>query len=403
MSSDLLAGVYRNADEIGTIVKTETGTAFHFAADYQQSSIPGGGVSFTMPYRKDPQVFAGRAIHSFFTNMLPEGRRLTALKERNKISFDDDLSLLLASGPDTVGDISIVRPGGDPFAPQAIVDVLNLENADFRVAAEQSIGGKVTEPSVPGVMDKVSAGMISLPIRSRRKREYYILKLNPPDKPTLIENEHACMTFARACGLTVAETRLVVDKRGVPGLLVRRFDRVAAKPHPIKLHVEDACQFCSRYPADKYDLTMSEIATGLMQFSSAPKVELLRLLELYVFSYLVCNGDMHAKNISLLTSADGVTRLSPAYDLVCTLVYQDDKMALKLDGRDDNFNGRDIVQFGLRFGIPEAATRDMILRLVSALGKYKSQFDALPFTAKEKLHFEQVHAQRLQRVVQFQS
>ena len=40
---------------------------------------------------------------------------------------------------------------------------------------------------------------------------------------------------------------------------------------------------------------------------------------------------MHLKNFSLLTNEDGITRLTPAYDLVCTrLVIPDHQLALPL-------------------------------------------------------------------------
>lgn len=40
-----------------------------------------------------------------------------------------------------------------------------------------------------------------------------------------------------------------------------------------------------------------------------------------VFNLLVGNGDNHLKNISFRVDADGV-RLAPAYDLLCTAVYE---------------------------------------------------------------------------------
>jgi serine/threonine-protein kinase HipA len=86
------------------------------------------------------------------------------------------------------------------------------------------------------------------------------------------------------------------------------------------LHQEDACQFLNRYPADKYRLSLREVADGLMELTTAPQIEILNLLRQYVFSYLIGNGDMHAKNISLQTLEDGTITLTPLYDLICTAI-----------------------------------------------------------------------------------
>jgi serine/threonine protein kinase HipA of HipAB toxin-antitoxin module len=55
------------------------------------------------------------AVPPFFAGLLPEGRRLSALRAAVKSSGDDELSLLLAVGGDTVGDIEILPEGADLF------------------------------------------------------------------------------------------------------------------------------------------------------------------------------------------------------------------------------------------------------------------------------------------------
>lgn len=55
-----------------------------------------------------------------------------------------------------------------------------------------------------------------------------ILTLTPPTGfPRLSESEHFFMRMAAACGLQVAETRLLHDTDGRSALLVARFDRDA--------------------------------------------------------------------------------------------------------------------------------------------------------------------------------
>ena len=154
------------------------------------------------------------------------------------------------------------------------------------------MGSPKSEPTLPGVQEKVSASTISFPLRLSG-RSAAILKLNPKDKPRLVENEAFFMQMAKSCGLEVAPTRLVHDRFDRPGLVVERFDRLWRKDEKrlSRVHQEDACQFLDRYPADKYRLTCAEIAGALLQLCVAPLPELARFIELVAFSYLIANGD----------------------------------------------------------------------------------------------------------------
>ena len=92
-----------------------------------------------------------------------------------------------------------------------------------------------------GVQDKLSPSVISFPFATRGQR--WLLKLNPSDKPPLVENESFFMTMTAACGLEVAKTHLVKDRDGASGLLVSRFDRRREGRQWRGVHQEDACQF----------------------------------------------------------------------------------------------------------------------------------------------------------------
>lgn len=69
--------------------------------------------------------------------------------------------------------------------------------------------------SIPGVQDKVSPQMISVPVSDNFSHS--ILKLNPADYPGLVENEFAHLEAARKLGLPVAKARMVRDKSGESG------------------------------------------------------------------------------------------------------------------------------------------------------------------------------------------
>lgn len=215
--------------------------------------------------------------------------------------------------------------------------------------------------------------MITFPLKIAQKQKSYILKLNPKDKNTLIQNKHKCLKLAQKCGIKTNCSKIVFDKKNNAGLLIERFDRRYRDSHShVKIHQEDACQFLDRYPADKYRLSLKEICQGIQNLATAPLIEILKLIELYIFSYLIGNGDLHAKNISLQTD-DKTKRvqLTPAYDLICTFLYNDQHMALKMDGRDDQFKRRHFVDFAKRFDINEKSVNKVINDLLNLLEKNK--------------------------------
>jgi serine/threonine-protein kinase HipA len=381
------ADVYRGVTLAGRIERTKHGSVFEYDAGYLRAPASGErGIAFNLPYAARRFETVGVNLHTFFAGLLPEGLRLNALVKRVKTSPDDLLSLLIAAGADCVGDISVVKSGGPVGPTSPSIDVEKLDELSFAKVLERTLRVP-RELGIPGVQEKVSAGVISVPVRGTRARAY-LLKMTPRDAPRLVENEHFFMTMARACKIETAEVRLVRDREGASGLLVTRFDRVAGGGG--KLHQEDACQLLDRYPADKYRLTAREVMEAL-SVCSAPIVAGARLLRLWAFSYLIGNGDLHGKNVSVQTMG-GLTQLTPAYDVLTTLPYGDTHMALKIDGRDAKLDRAAFVRFGERFDVPRAATETMLDELVELSG---------PFVARVgEIGWDDKTTNRLARVIE---
>ena len=71
-------------------------------------------IATTLPVTTTPVTTLGGAVPAFFAGLLPEGRRLSALRQGVKTSADDELSLLLGVGGDTIGDVRVVPAGASP-------------------------------------------------------------------------------------------------------------------------------------------------------------------------------------------------------------------------------------------------------------------------------------------------
>jgi serine/threonine-protein kinase HipA len=79
--------------------------------------------------------------------------------------------------------------------------------------------------ALAGVQDKASARMISVPLGRAGKR--YILKVDPPEFPYVVQNEAYFIRRAALARFPVVGAAIVHDATGRAGLLVERFDRVS--------------------------------------------------------------------------------------------------------------------------------------------------------------------------------
>lgn len=197
----------------------------------------------------------------------------------------------------------------------------------------------------------------------------YLLKPQSPKYRNVPENEHLTMCLARCCGLRTAEAVLVALDDGQLAYVTRRFDRTEGDP-PGKRAQFDFCQLLGLQPEQKYQRTAEECVEVIRQFSSDVEEDLRRLFRLLVFGYWVGNGDLHLKNLSLLEEDAGV-RLAPAYDLVCTWIYDDRRLALYVNGCDRDVKWPDWLALaragGLGEGEAEAIADDVLAREEDAL------------------------------------
>lgn len=201
--------------------------------------------------------------------------------------------------------------------------------------------------SVTGVQKKMSLDILD--VLSPR---FTIMNLNAPfilkpptsEYPFLPEIEDLTMHLAQIIGLPTAKHTLIRLKSGELAYITRRFDRERGQ----KYAMEDMCQLSGKLSENKYWGSMEQIGKIIRLYASFPEVELMKLYELTLFCFLTGNADMHLKNFSLLTQANGHTILAPAYDLVATaLLMPNDKeeLALTLNGKKRKFNGQDFDTF----------------------------------------------------------
>lgn len=193
--------------------------------------------------------------------------------------------------------------------------------------------------------------------------------------------EWQSLTLGAATGFQVPSMALIQMPDGMPAaLLVERFDIRTSREDRRLLAMEDFASVLGVPPEAKYDGTIERIARALRPLSTAPDEDMLLLLKRALFAWLIADGDMHLKNLALLKIAEpgshqfGTVRMAPLYDGVTTRVFpnlEGDRMALKLNGKDDRLRRADFRALAATMGIramdAETVISDMASRLRAGL------------------------------------
>ena len=377
------ADVYKGDQLAGYLIRTSEGVCFEYTHDY----IAGmnDAVASTLPVLATPYVTGAGAVPAFFAGLLPEGARLLAVVAAVKTSPDDELSLLIAVGEDAVGDVFVVPHGSEPAAKPRTLPATPGESS-FSELFVQSIDPSVTEldHALPGVQNKLSDALMSFPLTGVSGPA--ILKLGSTAYPRLVENEAFCLSLAKHAGLSVPRFEVIKDRDGVSGLLVERFDRRVKAGEGVNSSVqriaqEDACQLLNRWPADKYRVSINDIAKRLVEVTSSREATIMDLVEQLAFSWIIGNGDMHAKNYSVQwLQEERLVVPTPVYDVVSTIPYPlDQHMALKLDGRNANLRGRFLVEFAARFGVPKSMSQRKLNKLSNRVAQHIDDASVIGF------------------------
>ena len=351
------ADVFCGNQRAGQLRRREEHIEFSYLPDYL--SMGGRAAAVTLPLREEPYRSLGGMVPAFFAGLLPEGVRLQAVIEAVNTSPDDELSLLLAVGGDTVGAVTVVPEGGQPRDPTPEPEAGQPGETSFGEMFTRSVQPPrpQLDKALPGVQEKLSDALISFPVKAGEGPA--ILKLSPDRYPRLVENEAFFLKMAGACGLRVPPHRIVKDRSGTSGLLVERFDRLRTAGRVVRLPQEDACQLTGRRPVDKYRLSLREVVGAVTAAVAAPAVAVLELTLLTAFSYLIGNGDCHGKNISVRwLPEEPMAEVTPMYDLLSTAPYNlYDRLALPVDGRNNRIRGKDLVRFAKTWEVPTQLVR----------------------------------------------
>jgi serine/threonine-protein kinase HipA len=306
--------------------------AFDYDNDWLafERAIP---VSLSMPLREER--YAGAPVIAVFDNLLPDGADLRRrIAERVGAEGDDAFSLLSAIGRDCIGAMQFLPDGAEPGGGEAAQSA-PISGADIarrlKSLASSPLGLDADDEefriSIAGAQEKTAllkwGGEWRTPHGATPTT--HILKpqigtlANGVDMSQSVENEHFCMTLAKALGLPAAETA-IADFDGVRTLVVTRFDRLWRDDNAAaRLPQEDFCQALGVPPTRKYQSEGgpgARAALDLLRASDEPDADRARFFKTQVFFWLIGATDGHAKNFSVFLGPRGSFKMTPLYDIL---------------------------------------------------------------------------------------
>jgi len=331
----------------------------------------------------------------WFQGLLPEGALRDLVLTEMGPGDHDSFDLITRLGADLPGAVLVIPDDGT--APDSAGPLQWERLAGFKAPLPQG----VVKFSLAGVQLKfvVDKGDDRFTAPARSGDGQFILKLGSERYPTLPEVEFSAMSLARSLGLNVADCELVQIRHvdGVPrdflvgehALAVRRFDRLA---NGGRIHIEDAGQVMGVWGERKYTQGNTETVINMVaRFSTDWREDVLEAIRRVVVDVLIGNGDNHLKNWSFIFPKPGEVRLSPAYDIVPTVLFiPKDTLALRFAGV-QRFRSVRVHHFRRLASLlrldPDWIEREVRAVAVRALQTWPELIGALPLT--------EAHARRL--------
>jgi serine/threonine-protein kinase HipA len=379
--------VYLHRELVGHLIQNDGGQmVFDYAASWLKK--PGATpLSHSLPLRE--KRFTRKECRSYFAGVLPEESKRAIIARNLGISERNDYSMLERIGGECAGAVTFLPAG----------EALPARDDHYRALSSPELAGILRELprrpllagetgirlSLAGAQDKIAVRVegdaVWLPLDGAPST--HILKPAVERFAGVVFNEAYCMRLAAAVGLPVAKTeiRRVED---VEYLLIERYDRThrqSPEGAPVleRLHQEDFCQALGIVSENKYQKeggpSLKQCFALLREVSSAPVLDLARLLDAVIFNYLVGNNDAHGKNFSLLYRGVGTasmeTRLAPLYDVVSTRYYPEltRELAMKIGGEysSDKVSKANFEQLAEDAGLAKPLVRRRVPEMVDAI------------------------------------
>jgi serine/threonine-protein kinase HipA len=382
--------------KVATVESERRRMRMQYTADAVRS-FPAGTPLLSLQLALSPRRFPNSSARSFLDGLLPEDEPRRLIAQDLGLRADDTFGLAGALGRDCAGAL-VIQPDSDPPPPPATTLTAEpLSENEIQRLVENLRGAPLgvdqrVRISLAGVQEKLLLtrlpdGSWGRPVDGTPST--HILKPEIREYPHTVENEAFCMRLAKNLGMEVAD----IDTITVGGrrlLVVSRYDRIITPAGEVeRIHQEDFCQATGMLPAQKYEQDSGPSLRRIARIlSEAHPDSLESLLRAVTLNVLIGNGDAHAKNFSLLHDRNGALRLAPLYDLLSTLMYGDDRLAMYVDDvhRTDQVTFERLLNEATSWGLSRARASEIVGDLTAHVpGAVERARDETPETPGEVL------------------
>lgn len=276
---------------------------------------------------------------------------------------------------------------------------LELEQVDFHPACSRKIFGSDIAPILNYTRDNISTlakqiirsqttltgvqPKLSLEINRKDKNSpkrftivglwgKYILKPQTDQFEQLPENEDLTMHLAEIAKIKTVPHSLIRFADGELCYITKRIDRSRKGD---KIAMEDMCQLTERLTEYKYSGSYEQIAKIITKYSKAPILDLVNYWEQVLFCWLTGNSDMHLKNFSLFNPKGYGFILTPAYDLLSTVLVlpeDNEELALTLNGKKNKIKKIDFEKSMFNSGLSEKQIENIFTKFEKLLPDFIS-------------------------------
>ncbi len=280
----------------------------------------------------------------------------------------------------------------------ATAPLLNYSLSEMEILAKEVIE---TSISVPGVQPKLSLSFVKEKLEDGTRGRLtvlealggdYILKPQNVVFPQMPENEHLTMKLAELLGIQTVISSLIRLKSGELSYITKRIDRTASR----KIHMLDMFQITEAF--DKYKSSMEKVGKAVNEYSSNTLLDIVRLYEVTIFSYITGNNDMHLKNFSMILKGEDWV-FSPAYDLLNVQLHlpeDKEETALTIGGKKSRLTKADFINLGLKFGLSERQIQNIFKRFMKAEDKMMELINISFLDEEQKKIYKDLLQQRIQ-------
>ncbi|MFH5880099.1 type II toxin-antitoxin system HipA family toxin [Arthrobacter sp. NA-172] len=371
---------------IGHLVRAGPDTVVFESSDAGMDRFGVGSRILSANLPLGPRKSSPAAATAFFGGLLPEGSGRSNLARQANANRDDVYALVSYAGRDVAGAIRI---GGDPGEPEESYEPVTAEQIAERLTLinDYALGAVGGGGSLAGYQPKTTLALLDGLWHAGvdGAASTHIIKPVAAGNELALHTESYCLDLSRRVGLTNYASG-VQTFAGRTVLVLERYDRRIAGRSVERIHQEDGAQALglpwdtdSKFEGVNPGANLRNLA-GLLQrrrdILGGGSDDREKLLAHTAFNTAVGNTDAHAKNFSILRSADGSVTLAPLYDVSSHALAPNGQlnMSLRINSRayQPSLTVEDLVAEGVSWGIDErhakAAVTDTLEQLDEAVG-----------------------------------